>query len=182
MSERFQAKKQDILDRLSRPGADYEDASPKGSVDEGITELVDEINRTPGFVTTSSCSGRIAVFLEGPSKFATSVPDEINEDVLSTPRTGGDQIRRVGGKGGGRWFYVSHDRVELQCLNEAGAIFHNLGFPSSTEVSFPQDTENLQYVHFKFEPMVSCDVRFITVFNYLSLTPHASLRITRSDH
>jgi tRNA wybutosine-synthesizing protein 3 len=38
------------------------DKSPKGSVDEPIRGLVDAINRSQDFATTSSCSGRISLF------------------------------------------------------------------------------------------------------------------------
>lgn len=39
------------------------DKSPKGSLDEPIIELVHLINDENNFVTTSSCSGRIALFV-----------------------------------------------------------------------------------------------------------------------
>ena len=38
------------------------DISPKGSVDAPIISLVDRINATPHYYTTSSCSGRISLF------------------------------------------------------------------------------------------------------------------------
>lgn len=41
------------------------DLSPKGTVDVGIRELIGEINACEGLVTTSSCAGRVSVFLEG---------------------------------------------------------------------------------------------------------------------
>ena len=40
------------------------DLSRKGSVDGPIRELIDYINAQDSFYTTSSCSGRIAVFSE----------------------------------------------------------------------------------------------------------------------
>ncbi|KAG5927298.1 hypothetical protein E4U53_002888, partial [Claviceps sorghi] len=54
----FAAKKTKILDQLAVPEAEYTDASPKGTIDAGIRELIDEINAAEGFVTTSSCAGR----------------------------------------------------------------------------------------------------------------------------
>lgn len=47
------------------PDEEYTDLSPKGTVDAGIRDLIDELNRVDGFVTTSSCAGRVSVFLEG---------------------------------------------------------------------------------------------------------------------
>src|SRR5437763_4376424 len=61
----FARKKAAILAALSLPTDEYQDRSPKGSVDDEIRDLIDEINAYDGLVTTSSCAGRIAVFLEG---------------------------------------------------------------------------------------------------------------------
>ena len=47
----FNKKKQEILQK--------EDKSSKGSVDEKIKELCVTINKSPDFVTSSSCAGRI---------------------------------------------------------------------------------------------------------------------------
>ena len=68
MNEKFSAKKRQVLEQLSKDHQEYTDASPKGSVDEGIRDLVQAINNTSGYVTTSSCAGRVAVFLEGATK------------------------------------------------------------------------------------------------------------------
>lgn len=38
------------------------DKSKKGSVDEPIVDLVNYINKTKDYCTTSSCSGRFAIF------------------------------------------------------------------------------------------------------------------------
>ena len=64
----FETRKSKILAELSTPDAEYSDLSPKGSVDEGIRDLIQDINGLPGLVTTSSCAGRISVFLEGRKK------------------------------------------------------------------------------------------------------------------
>ncbi|KUI65536.1 tRNA wybutosine-synthesizing protein 3 [Cytospora mali] len=61
----FTRRKQAILDQLSVPDEDYTDLSPKGTIDAGIRDLIDEINALDGLVTTSSCGGRVSVFLEG---------------------------------------------------------------------------------------------------------------------
>jgi tRNA wybutosine-synthesizing protein 3 len=43
---------------------DSQDKSPKGFVDPPIIPFMDVINQTKSFCTTSSCSGRIAIFAE----------------------------------------------------------------------------------------------------------------------
>lgn len=61
----FSQKKAKILSQLAVPETEYSDLSPKGSVDAGIRNLIDEINALEGVVTTSSCAGRVSVYLEG---------------------------------------------------------------------------------------------------------------------
>lgn len=146
MSARFSAKKQDILKKLSRPDEDYEDASPKGSVDEAIRDLIDLINDTAGFVTTSSCSGRIAVYLEGPPR--TPV------DGLNASDSSKAMVARAGGKGGGRWLFSSHEKLDIDHQQAEGEVFQRLGFQPNMDISYPQTAERCQCVHFKFEPMI----------------------------
>ncbi|OJK02038.1 hypothetical protein ASPACDRAFT_58420 [Aspergillus aculeatus ATCC 16872] len=100
--EAFELRKRKILAELSIPDAEYTDLSPKGSVDEGIRELIDDINTLPGLVTTSSCAGRLSVFLEGRKKQHQQQSSE------------GQQRQFVpsGGKGAGKWLYVSHDALK----------------------------------------------------------------------
>lgn len=61
----FTQRKDRILAALAVPDDEYMDLSPKGTVDAGIRGLIDELNGVDGFVTTSSCAGRVSVFLEG---------------------------------------------------------------------------------------------------------------------
>lgn len=154
----FLQRKKKILEQLAVPDAEYTDASPKGSVDAGIRELIDDINTLEGFVTTSSCAGRVSVFLEG-RKASESVVNSI-ETAAEVP--GEIEFAGTGGKGGGgRWLFVSHDPVEkswetrddvgseLLGLREhkanggEAAVFEQYGLAES------------RLVHFKFEPMVS---------------------------
>ncbi|KAL5328650.1 hypothetical protein ACEPPN_002152 [Leptodophora sp. 'Broadleaf-Isolate-01'] len=126
----FQHKKSLILAKLSVPISEYDDLSPKGSIDIGIRELIDEINATEGCVTTSSCAGRVSVFLEGRRKVEAleglGVGGEggnegegngnVGERGDGKEDEGGLEGERtnagVGGKGGGgRWLFVSHDPV-----------------------------------------------------------------------
>ncbi|KAF5019302.1 hypothetical protein F66182_8695 [Fusarium sp. NRRL 66182] len=137
----FVERKKKILDQLSIPDTEYTDASPKGSVDEGIRDLIDEINQQSGFVTTSSCAGRVSVFLEG----RRVVVDAEGED---------EQVAGVGGKGaGGAWLFVSHDPVPDE--DENGDWSSVFGLENSTEA---QDTagavKERRLIHFKFEAMI----------------------------
>jgi len=61
----FTTRKTSILASLAQPTATYTDLSPKGSVDTAIRDLIDRLNALEGVVTTSSCAGRVSVFLEG---------------------------------------------------------------------------------------------------------------------
>ena len=40
------------------------DKSPKGALDDKVVELCDHINRSTVYYTTSSCSGRISIFIQ----------------------------------------------------------------------------------------------------------------------
>jgi len=124
----FEENKESILKQLEVPAEVYTDQSPKGSVDVAIQDLINDINAIPGLVTTSSCSGRVAVYLEGRNNRGSA---------------------RSGGKGGGKWLFVSHD--PLICSESH----------SSVSLLFGQDVngglvppEGARFVHFKFEPMV----------------------------
>jgi tRNA wybutosine-synthesizing protein 3 len=130
----FLSKKTKILSQLSVPASQYDDLSPKGSIDEGIRELIDEINGLAGVVTTSSCAGRVAVFVEG--RRSSPSEDKIvvggDESVVEQDGDGdgegegereGERVKvaGVGGKGGGgRWVFVSHDPVPVGADSELG--------------------------------------------------------------
>jgi tRNA wybutosine-synthesizing protein 3 len=145
----FVDKKKRILDQLAVPSADYNDASPKGSVDEGIRDLIDEINQAVGFVTTSSCAGRVSVFLEG-----RRVADVDAED---------DQIAGVGGKGaGGTWLFVSHDPVPERDENGEKDWTSIFGLTKSEDSkSAVEVVKERRLIHFKFEAMVSNHMELI---------------------
>jgi tRNA wybutosine-synthesizing protein 3 len=154
MSARFNTKKHKILAALSRPDTDYTDASPKGFVDDGVRELIGQINDAPGFVTTSSCAGRIAVYLEGPPKLAATPSPVVEGDETAAVGAGGTAVASASGKGGGRWLFSSHAPVDLSSVSKTGALLRLFGFSSSSEVSFPLAGTRPQFVHLKFEPMV----------------------------
>ncbi|PTD05566.1 tRNA wybutosine-synthesizing protein 3 [Fusarium culmorum] len=138
----FVERKKKILDQLAIPDTEYTDASPKGSVDEGIRDLIDEINQQSGFVTTSSCAGRVSVFLEG-----RRVAEAEGED---------ERVAGVGGKGaGGAWLFVSHDPIpdKGDGVTDWSSQF---GLEDSTAAQNAAPTvKERRLVHFKFEAMVS---------------------------
>lgn len=167
----FQQKKKWIVDQLSIPDVHYGDRSPKGSVDEGIRQLVRQILDQDGLVTTSSCAGRVSVFLEGRKKVEGMVMSEIGVDgghvelgapAIDVPdgfKQPSMKPATPGGKGGGgKWLYLSHDPVSLHadtavvgghCTDLFGLSKHSTAVPAPT-------SEETRYVHFKFEAMV-CD-------------------------
>lgn len=144
MSQSFTSKKRKILDQLAIPDQDYIDLSPKGSVDEGIRELVNDINLLDGFVTTSSCAGRVAAYLEGISKHSQNGgQDERPAGIAS------------GGKGGGQWLFVSHDPLDLEPVLADQSATALLGLDHAQAMSCPATSSGSRFVHLKFEPMVS---------------------------
>lgn len=140
----FVARKAKILDDLSLPDAEYTDLSPKGSVDEGIRDLIRDINALPGLVTTSSCAGRISVFLEGRKK--TTAPQESQR-----------QFTPSGGKGAGRWLYVSHDPFktpENQGSDAAKSLHELFGMLPGNGKPPTAEGQTLRLVRFHFDPLV----------------------------
>jgi tRNA wybutosine-synthesizing protein 3 len=132
----FDIKKQKILATLSQPDEEYTDLSPKGSVDAAIRDLIAEINEYDGLVTTSSCAGRVSVFLEGKKKVAQAKSSEPNAEAGPT------------GKGGGKWLFVSHDPVTV---DEEVSLHTMFGLVPADGTKMP---DGASLVHFKFEPMV----------------------------
>lgn len=152
----FETRKNKILEELSLPDDEYTDASPKGSVDEGIRDLIRDINALPGLVTTSSCAGRISVFLEGRKKSSTSVQDEQGPAQVQR------QFAPSGGKGTGRWLYVSHDPFVLSesSVSSSGTRLFPLHerFGLVPGDGKPPAGKALQLVRFHFEPLVCTEL------------------------
>ncbi|KAG5939570.1 hypothetical protein E4U59_003040 [Claviceps monticola] len=150
----FEAKKARILHDLAVPEAEYTDASPKGTIDTGIRDLIDEINAAEGFVTTSSCAGRVSVFLEG-RKVAAGVHGDAHAGDSSGSGSA-SQVAGVGGKGaGGTWLFVSHDVVEGENWVDGLALRGNAeGEATETKTEDETEEERRRLIHFKFEPMI----------------------------
>jgi tRNA wybutosine-synthesizing protein 3 len=167
----FLAKKQAILSQLVLDPEDYKDKSPKGSVDIQILDLLRLINGVDGWVTTSSCSGRAAVFVEGPKK---AVPGNDNasagqaegsgELLYDMDSDGGVTVDESaaaakatktapGGKGGGHWLFVSHDRLDAGVLSpQKLADLFQLPQAAGIRLDFSQGIPRL--VHLSFSPLI----------------------------
>ncbi|GKT96334.1 tRNA wybutosine-synthesizing protein [Colletotrichum tofieldiae] len=151
----FTARKHKILEQLSVPDAEYTDASPKGSVDVAIRELIDELNALDGFVTTSSCAGRVSVFLEGrrapvmPASTSTgpATPGEPHPQsaTQSDDKNNGSTIATIAGPG-------EREAVARGCLvGEKDAAGHGVAGESG---SAQPGRRRKRLIHFKFEPMI----------------------------
>ncbi|KTW28578.1 hypothetical protein T552_01839 [Pneumocystis carinii B80] len=126
MRPEFQKKKAAILKKFKTEGLD---PSPKGCPDEPIISLLDLINHHPHLVTTSSCSGRIAIYVES------------------------DVANSIGGKGlGGRWLMVRHEPWE-DGLEDLDILSKICGEYPVRRVDF-KESKRGRLIHFKFEPMI----------------------------
>lgn len=86
------------------------DKSPKGFIDAKIAPLCHLINQHDEYVTTSSCSGRVALFDPG-------VSNDSNEESYDVEREGtAKKSTKLSGKGRGQWRFVTHD-----VLNDLGS-------------------------------------------------------------
>lgn len=155
----FTAKKNAILASLSTPESTYTDLSPKGSVDAAIKPLIHRINALDGVVTTSSCAGRVSVFLEGrkQGKWHEERGNAKNHEGLGKES---EQAAVPGGKGmGGKWLFVSHEPVDLSKLGEGKhTLTEVLGLGSSgvqsEALALSGEVDEMRLVRFQFEPMV----------------------------
>ncbi|KOG99460.1 tRNA methyltransferase TYW3 [Saccharomyces eubayanus] len=129
----FEQKKRAILSEID---STQPDLSPKGSIDALCLPIIELINTSDDMVTTSSCSGRVSVFLEGTKSY--------NGEV------------KIGGKGqGGKWLYVTHDHEkvvgwldELMSKNEYALETCGKHIPSE------QITGTTRYILYKYEPFI----------------------------
>ncbi|KAB8294762.1 hypothetical protein EYC80_006724 [Monilinia laxa] len=165
LPQAFISKKKLILSKLAAPTDEYDDLSPKGSVDEGIRELIDEINSLEGCVTTSSCAGRVSVFLEGRKSSDNEVVSQAQEGLRvqgnDIPDVRAEKTAGFGGKGGGgKWLYVCHDAIDDEVLStrEAeGTLCELLGMKVNADAAstlVESKKRDLRHIHFKFEPMI----------------------------
>lgn len=144
----FTRKKEKILDGLSVPGDEYLDKSPKGSVDEGIRDLIDEINAYDGLVTTSSCAGRISVFLEGERLRGK----QEEHDALGG--NGTSERTALGGKGGGSFLFTSHEPLNPSSIPNSLTETFKLKLVPPEELGSARFSSQDRMIRFSFEPMI----------------------------
>lgn len=104
-SKLFGVHKKSILEALDQP--EVSDKSKKGGVDAPIIEMIDLLNNSNDYATTSSCSGRVSIFVAKPSDTKSS----------------------------GEWLYITHEQIESDeiVLNSLQDIER---FPQNTIISF----------------------------------------------
>lgn len=165
LPQTFTTFKNRILDSLSIPTDDYTDASPKGSIDTAILPLIQRLNSLEGIVTTSSCAGRVSVFVEGSK--AKGRGSRVYEDGAECEEQGDVGVKGEGkgrkavpgGKGlGGRWAYVSHEPICAARSGDdeaPGRFMEMFGLVPKSEGEVRKFTNDARYVRFAFEPMVS---------------------------
>ncbi|CUM51591.1 uncharacterized protein AC631_02712 [Debaryomyces fabryi] len=131
MQDPFDQKKKSILAEIGTTDETTPDASPKGTIDEFCIPIINLINSNKDMVTTSSCSGRVSVFLEGVK--------DINQDDV-----------KIGAKGNnGRWIFVTHDPKDLPDW------FSSVNFKYITDTSSYESTSvTTRYILYKFEPLI----------------------------
>ncbi len=150
----FTARKNAILASLAVAEPSYTDLSPKGSVDEAIRPLIERINALEGVVTTSSCAGRVSVFLEGSIH---ANPKENRNDAEKAHEGAKEQAAVPGGKGmGGRWLFVSHAPVHFptggdSLASQLGMCHQHESYDYLNAIELSQ----VRLARFQFEPMVS---------------------------
>ncbi|SPQ97174.1 tRNA(Phe) 7-[(3-amino-3-carboxypropyl)-4-demethylwyosine(37)-N(4)]-methyltransferase [Plasmodiophora brassicae] len=107
------------------------DKSPKGSIDDLVLPIMDVVNQCDDFVTTSSCSGRVAVYVDCD-------PEDVSRKV----------------KKGGVWLFVSHDALPVDDV--VCTIFprHSEGDGTLRFCVDEYPDASAPLVYFKFEPFI----------------------------
>ncbi|KAI8393757.1 tRNA wybutosine-synthesizing protein [Radiomyces spectabilis] len=143
MADTFLTRKQHVVSSLVEAlDPNRRDKSPKGFVDAPILDLIHIINEHPDYYTTSSCSGRIAIYCEGLEKAES-------EDTLEKTTKGGT------------WLYVTHDPVDIPTMNREQRdqwvlklLFGDQIDRVSLATERPENILQKQLVYFKFEPLI----------------------------
>lgn len=125
----FDQKKAVILADIRANSAETPDVSPKGTIDRRCLPIMNIINASPNMVTTSLCSGRVSVFLEGKKTAA-----------------------QIGAKGNeGKWLFVTHEPSDLTHWHKSLDLCYTMQAELAPGLASPDVT---RYVLFKFEPLI----------------------------
>ena len=98
------------------------DKSKKGSFDAPIQDMLDHLNLHGEYVSTSSCSGRIAIFWENTAADAASKGNSDTAAMLlgeTAAQTGSDARRSKKGGLGGQWLLCRHGTVTAEEVRDA---------------------------------------------------------------
>ncbi|KAL9074164.1 MAG: hypothetical protein Q9157_004478 [Trypethelium eluteriae] len=141
------------MHKLGVDSSSYSDKSPKGSVDEQIVDLIQDINAIDGLVTTSSCAGRISVFLDSLNRMQSAQKPQ--KDAHENSIEDINQER-------GRWLFSSHTPLDIQHAPtetpEIMTLFslHRLEQKGENDniLSSAESISRRRCIHFKFEPMI----------------------------
>ena len=136
----FDQKKEHLLKEIVFNSESNPDASPKGTIDALCLPLIFLINSHKNMVTTSSCSGRVSVFVEGSKELG-----------IEQKNAEGEKIMKIGAKGdGGRWLFVSHEKGDIQGWWTHKDIALKFEAPPKNG-DYSVET---RYVLFKYEPLI----------------------------
>lgn len=131
MGDPFEQKKQHILNGLNLTNEGSPDTSPKGSIDLKCLPIINLINSKKNMVTTSSCSGRVSVYLQGRKLQSLGTFSE-------------------GSKGNeGHWLFITHDPENVSNWSR-NLKFMQVNQNSIRDVSI-SDSRHILY---KFEPFI----------------------------
>ncbi|KAL2642169.1 hypothetical protein R1flu_009756 [Riccia fluitans] len=131
----FEVRKQAVMRALA---SEEVDKSRKGGVDIQIAELIRKINSHPQFYTTSSCSGRISLFLDHPQQ-PTPSDDAFHAEFGHDGNEDGTKEMEKKQKGG-YWIYVSHEPAVVS------EVLHSVREKYASEQKGP--------LVFRFEPFI----------------------------
>lgn len=125
MLDAFEQKKISILKEIEGTNEDNKDLSPKGTIDEQCLDIIKLINSHKDMVTTSSCSGRVSVFIEGKKHRDSQIGSKGNE---------------------GHWMFVTHDPNQLKDWHKS--------LEYDTDENRIETGDTVRYILYKFEPLI----------------------------
>ncbi|KAI8988067.1 methyltransferase TYW3-domain-containing protein [Mycotypha africana] len=174
-NKEFNVRKEQVISSLVEYlDPEKRDKSPKGFIDEPILDLMHVINQHPDYYTTSSCSGRVAIYCDGTQQ------DPENEQ------------RKKRTTKGGTWLYVSHDPIQLPAAMDKdwvlNTIFKNKKVILTTQTAVENvDLEKQRFVYFKFEPLIlhieaSSHKTAMQLLNIANQVGYQNSGITPSSH